>query len=407
MKLSWGQPFWAGAGGPELKCARLDRDVRCDVVVVGAGATGAMIADALTRAGLDVVCVDKRRPGCGSTGASTSLLLYELDTPLSRLANRVGLDGARRAYRLGVEAIERLEALATELGTDCGFARRKSVYLCSEEKDLAGLKEECEARENAGLRVEFLGHDDLRSTFGFRKPGAILSHDAAEVDPLRLTRLVLQRCVARGLRLYCDCEVTSVRPGDHCVRADVAHGPAITAAHVVYATGYEAAPYLNRRLAQPQITYAAVSEPVAGFPDWWERALIWETARPYLYLRTTPDNRVMIGGLDDEGLAYLGDVGRVKRKAAKLGELFAKLFPRVRFECAGAWAGVFETTSDGLPYIGRHPDFPRTLFGLGYGGNGLTFSVIAPGIIRDLCLGTPNADAELFGFQRALPKTLR
>ena len=38
--------------------------------------------------------------------------------------------------------------------------------------------------------------------------------------------------------------------------------------------------------------------------------------------------------------------------------------PRIAF----AWDGVFATTPDGLPYIGGHPDYPRQLFALGYGG---------------------------------------
>lgn len=405
MKLTWGQPYWAGESGATPKSALLERDARCDVLIVGAGATGALIADALTRQGMDVVAVDKRAPGCGSTGASTSLLLYELDTPLHRLAGLVGLESARRAYRLGVEAIQRFEALVAELGTDCGFARRKSVYLCSREKDLAELKQECDARRRAGLAVEYLGARDLRSMFAFHKPGAILSHDAAELDPLRLTRALLAACVTRGMRLYTQCEVTSVRPDDARIHARAAHGPTITASHIVYATGYEAAPHLDNRLAQPQITYAAVSKPTTDFPDWWQRALIWETARPYLYLRTTPDNRAMIGGLDDPGLAHLNDIARLKQKAATLAEKFADLFPHPTFDCDAAWAGVFETTPDGLPFIAPHPHAPHTLFALGYGGNGLTFAIIAADIIRDLCLGKPNPDANLFRFGR--PSTLR
>jgi glycine/D-amino acid oxidase-like deaminating enzyme len=67
-------------------------------------------------------------------------------------------------------------------------------------------------------------------------------------------------------------------------------------------------------------------------------------------------------------------------------------------ECA--WAGVFGETKDGLPYIGPHQQFPLGLFALGYGGNGITFSLIAAEIIRDALLGRSNPDAQLFGFDR-------
>jgi glycine/D-amino acid oxidase-like deaminating enzyme len=37
---------------------------------------------------------------------------------------------------------------------------------------------------------------------------------------------------------------------------------------------------------------------------------------------------------------------------------------------------------------------------MGYGGNGITFSIVAARILTDLIVGRPNADAELFRFQR-------
>jgi glycine/D-amino acid oxidase-like deaminating enzyme len=39
-------------------------------------------------------------------------------------------------------------------------------------------------------------------------------------------------------------------------------------------------------------------------------------------------------------------------------------------------------------------------FALGYGGNGVTYSMIAARIICDLYLGKANADARLFRFDR-------
>ena len=39
------------------------------------------------------------------------------------------------------------------------------------------------------------------------------------------------------------------------------------------------------------------------------------------------------------------------------------------------WAGTFGETKDGLPYIGEHKKFPNSYFVLGFGGNGITFSV--------------------------------
>jgi glycine/D-amino acid oxidase-like deaminating enzyme len=43
---------------------------------------------------------------------------------------------------------------------------------------------------------------------------------------------------------------------------------------------------------------------------------------------------------------------------------------------------------------------PDVYFTLGYGGNGMTYSVIAAELIRDAFLGRTNPDAQIFSFER-------
>ena len=64
------------------------------------------------------------------------------------------------------------------------------------------------------------------------------------------------------------------------------------------------------------------------------------------------------------------------------------------------WCGTFSSTKDALPYIGAYPGIPNMFFALGYGGNGITFSMIAAQIISDLYLGIANSDVHLFRFDR-------
>ncbi|MGY3696294.1 glycine/D-amino acid oxidase-like deaminating enzyme [Bradyrhizobium sp. USDA 3240] len=66
----------------------LSENLGCDALVVGAGITGSLVAERLTRQGLNVVIVDRERPGRGSTVASTAMLLWEIDRPLVELTAR-------------------------------------------------------------------------------------------------------------------------------------------------------------------------------------------------------------------------------------------------------------------------------------------------------------------------------
>ena len=77
------------------------------------------------------------------------------------------------------------------------------------------------------------------------------------------------------------------------------------------------------------------------------------------------------------------------------------MFPEIPFVTDMSWAGTFSATADGLPYIGMYPNKPNMYFALGYGGNGITFSMIAAQVIGNLITGKVDPRAELFGFDRS------
>jgi glycine/D-amino acid oxidase-like deaminating enzyme len=129
--------------------------------------------------------------------------------------------------------------------------------------------------------------------------------------------------------------------------------------------------------------------------------MLWNTAQPYLYLRETPDDRIIIGGRDE---AFYNPAKRdklISRKSNLLVRDYHRLFPDTPFRSEFSWTGTFGTTADGLPFIGAHPRFRNSYFALGFGGNGITFSVIAAAMIRDVLTGKKNRDKKLFSFERA------
>jgi glycine/D-amino acid oxidase-like deaminating enzyme len=143
-----------------------------------------------------------------------------------------------------------------------------------------------------------------------------------------------------------------------------------------------------------------VSEPLVKREFWYKNGLIWETSTPYLYIRTTRDHRLLVGGKDDDFTAAFKRDKALPGKAKMLEASFLELFPDISFTTDFKWAGIFGSTKDGLPYIGNHPSKPGIYFSLGFGGNGIVFSVIAGKIIRDLIEGNANTNASLFSFSR-------
>jgi glycine/D-amino acid oxidase-like deaminating enzyme len=401
VDLKSGYPFWPVNDGLLHVYPRLEGDAQCDVAVVGGGITGALVAHALTLAGFDTLVVDRRDIGWGSTAASTSLLQYEIDVSLVELTEKLGHDHASRAYLACRDAIDKLEALADALPNDVGFERKKSLYLATRKRDVKVLREELAARRAIGIHVDWMDDADIAARFPFTRPAALLSHDGAQVDAYAFAHGLFAESAARGARIFDRTEVAHIEANDGGVVLETTDKCTVRAKHLVFASGFETRTFLKDDIAKLVSTFAIASEPIASLDAWGEgKCLIWEHARPYLYLRTTADQRVIIGGEDESFRNPERRDRLLPKKAERLAERFHELFPDTKFETAFSWAGTFGETEDGLAYIDSHPAWPCCFFALGYGGNGITYSALAAEIIRDALLGKPNAYADLFRFNR-------
>jgi glycine/D-amino acid oxidase-like deaminating enzyme len=401
MDLKSGYPWWAVKNGLLHAFPPLQQDLRCDVVVLGGGISGALIADELSAHGHEVVVIDRRDVGWGSTAASTALLQYEIDTPMTELARRYGEADAVLAYRSCAEAIPLLQAKAAEV-RDVGFARTRSLYYASRHRDLHALRGEIELRARHGFAVQWRDRDAMRARHGFDAPGAILSDVAARVDPYRMACRLLARLEKRGVGVFDRTTVASIQASSRGVTLRTPEGFTVRAGHVVLAAGYEAQQWLDQRIAKNRSSYAFISDPIdAAALGALADTLLWETARPYLYLRSTDDGRLLVGGEDDAVDIPTRRDARVQGKARKLLRKVQALFPALPLAIDFAWAGTFAETSDGLPFFGPHPQHgPRVHFAMAYGGNGITYSMVGAGLLRALIERRRHPLAALFSFAR-------
>ena len=304
------------------------------------------------------------------------MLLYETDRSLADLASLVGMDAAVRAYQLGRDAIGHIEELCAAVGDPCGFARRPSVYLASSRRAVATLAFEHRLRRSHGLDCEFLSEDALAERFGIRAPAALYSGRQAEIDCYRFSHRLIAAATRHGARVYDRTEVTGIRKTHGLVELTTPNGM-IRARRAICAAGYEATESMGRNLADLNSTWACVTEPLEQRLPWQEPCLLWETARPYFYLRTTDDGRVLMGG-EDSRFSRRHEQHRVlEKKTARLLKRFHTMLPHVKTESAYSWAGVFSETRDGLPFVGQQNPGEGIHYALGYGGNGITLGVVA------------------------------
>jgi glycine/D-amino acid oxidase-like deaminating enzyme len=398
--LVGGDPPWASRNPQPREYPPLRQDAQCEVAVIGAGVSGAIIASLLSQEGLDVLLLDKHKVAHGSTLANTALLLYEADRPLYQLAEMIGEEDAVAAYRLSYKAIDQIAQLAHGLEKDCHFERRPSLTIARRDEDIDSLRRDYAIRRKYGFAVRLLNEREIQSQYGFAAPGALHAEQGAQMDPYWFTQQLIQQSAGRGMRAHEQTAVLEYRPGSAGATLITDRGHRIESRHTIFATGYEAERYTSRRLASANSTYAILVEPNAGLSGWGDGAAIWETARPYIFLRTTADGRILIGGLDDRTLDAKRRDAALKDKSRQLLDRLERMFPDLKPKIAHAWSGTFLNTRDSLPYIGQQKEFPGAWFALAYGGNGTTFAMIAAMLLRDRLLGRACPALELFRIDR-------
>lgn len=401
MDLKSGYPYWAVKNGLMYAFPQLDKNLTCDVVVLGAGITGALIADELASYGHDVVVLDQRDVCWGSTSASTALLQYEIDTHATEIAKRYDQASALLAYQSCLSAIDQVGALAGQIG-DVDYSPCQSLYYASNRLDQQALLDEFAWRKSYGFPVRWLSRRALKDEYQLTAGAAILSLVAARVDPYRLASKLLHRMQQQGSAVFDRTQVASIKATTGSVELITDQGMVIKTKHLVMASGYEAQCWLRQRVAQNRSSFAYITDPVAPTElGWLANTMLWESSRPYIYVRSTGDGRLLVGGEDDDlDIPALRDK-RVDRKAARLQRKLAKLFPQLQAKPAFAWAGTFAETSDGLPLFGQHSQYgPRVLFALAYGGNGITYSMLGAGLLRAQIERRRHALTELFSFSR-------
>lgn len=401
MDLKSGYPFWAVRNGLMQAFPRLQGDRRCDVAIVGGGITGALIADELAGHGHDVVVLEQRDVAWGSTAASTALLQYEIDTPMVDLAKRYGEPDALLAYQACADAIPMLQARAADLyAVDC--APMDSLYYASKRRHVSAMADEFALRRKHGFDVEWLDRDAVRARFGFDAPAAILSGLAASVDPYRMAYRLLMGIEKSGAGVFDRTTVAHIATTPRGVELRTTDDHLVRARHVVIAAGYASQRWLDAGVARNRSSYAFITDPMdAGTLGALSKTLLWETARPYLYLRATSDHRLLVGGEDDAVDVPAKRDARVEKKARKLLKQAQDLFPELPLKPAFSWAGTFAETTDGLPFFGPHDSTgPRVHFAMAYGGNGITYSMLGAGLLRALIERRRHRLAQLFAFSR-------
>ena len=382
-------PYWTtSATFPPF--AKLDKDRKTDVVVVGAGVTGLTAAYLLAKSGKQVIVLERDRCALTDTGHTSAHLTMVADVRMTELVKRFGRNHAQAVWDAGLAAIATVDDVVREHSIDCGFDWVEGYLhapLDGEAKqDVEHLQEDARLARDLGFDAQYVEAVPLINLPGVR------IQDQARIHPRSYLAGVAKAFVALGGRIYehsaadefCD-EPRAVKVASHTVRCEdiviATHNP------LVGLTGLAGATLFQTKLALYTSYVVAGRVPRGVVPD----ALWWDTSDPYYYLRVEPhrDFDVVIFGGEDHKTGQQDDTLDCYRS---LEERLSSIIPRV--ELTHRWSGQVIETPDGLPYIGQSAEHQYAA--TGYSGNGLTLGTLAGLMISDAILGRSNPWKELF-----------
>ncbi|EPB9413948.1 FAD-dependent oxidoreductase [Clostridium perfringens] len=352
----------------------LNKDIKTDVLVIGAGIAGILTAYMLKQKGREVIVIDASEIASGNTKNTTAKITSQHDLIYSKLISEFGEEKARQYAKANELAIKKYKEIIEDKRIECDFEEKPAYVYSLNEVDV--LKEEVEAAKNLGIDAEFVQEVNLP----FKIKGAVKFNNQAQFNPLKFLKGISNELViyenTRALEIKENLVVTS--------------GGNITANNIVVATHYpimNAPGYYFMKMHQER-SYVLALENTSEIDG------MYIDLNKEGYSFRTYNNLLLLGGIshrtgeNEEGGSY-----DELRKVAK--RLYLKAKEKYY------WSAQDCMTIDGIPYIGRYSsETPNIYVATGFNKWGMTSSMVSAMIISDMILEKENDFSEIFSPRR-------
>lgn len=395
-----GRPIFTNINEHKNQYKYLTKDIETDVCIIGGGVTGAITSYYFSKDSINCVLLEKSRIAHLSTSVTTSLLQYELDDNLSELTKYIDSEDVIRAYKLGLTALDEIDKFIKEYGNNCDYKKRDTLLYTSKEDEINAIKIEYDYRKNNNFDVEYINEENNKFSFDL-KAGILSKNGGAEIDPYKFTHELINVSQNNGLRVYENTEVIELKHYEDYVEVITEFGNTVKAKKVIVATGYNTKLFTNRNFATKTTTFNIATKPVENFNGWYEKVLIRDNCDPYNYLRTTPDNRIIIGGEDVDFIPDIFNEKLANKKYDILEHRLKNMFNDIKdIEIDYKYCGTFASTLDNLGFIGEDTKHNNLWYNLGYGANGILFAILGGKMLSKLYHGERDKDMRLFKIDR-------
>lgn len=338
----------------------LDSNISVDVLIVGGGISGILLAYELNKRNIDYVLLEEDRIGDGISKNTTAFLTINHDYLYNQMIGDIGVSKAKEYLSLNQNAILEYKKLSSLYDFD--FKECSNIIFSSYDSEL--LSKEKYALELLGVNVNEV--DSIPFDIKFHKGLEIRSQ--AIIHPLKFIK-----CISKNLNIY---EHTRIEEVFNRIAYTKNHK--ITFNKIVIATNY---PIINRfgfyftKLTQRR-SYVVSIKSDKTINDTYTS--IDENG---LYIRNYK-NYIIVGGNDRD----------MKNQCfMDFTKTIGNIFPKYQIEYA--WSNQDIVTLDHIPYIGRIDPFHKNYYVItGFNLYGFTWAMAASKIIADMMIDNKQCD---------------
>ena len=366
------------------KHKKLQADLRCQNVVIGAGMAGILIAYFLQEKGQDVIVLEAKEVGSGQTQNTTAKITSQHGCIYHDMIKNVGIDRAMGYARANEKAIQLYKEIITKEGIDCHFEELPSFLYTQKEYGVERLKKEGKAAKTLGIQAQYVRGDKLKE-LPFGVMGAVKFEGQAQFHPLEFIQ-----AIAEKLTIYEHSNVLEV--DEHFV---ITEHHVIVADNIIFATHYPfpivPGYYFMRQHQSRSYVIAIEGEGVPKQLD----GMYYGIDKGGLSFRHA-QGKLLVGG----GSHRTGKNDKMSGVCFLRNEI-KKCYPKA---VEGfVWAAQDCMPHDGIPFIGRFSlQHDHWYVATGFQKWGMSTAMVAAMIISDKIIGKDNPYAAVFSPQRLL-----
>jgi glycine/D-amino acid oxidase-like deaminating enzyme len=331
----------------------LDSDIKCDVLVIGGGIAGILIAYKLTNAGKNVVVVEMGKIGEKKTVKTTASITLLQDVSYHELISNIGFDKTKTYYKACQDAILEYKKLSNYL--DFYYEDVSSYKYFKDDND--NLNKEIEALNN--LEIAYNLVDKVSLPILFDK--AIEFKNQGQMNPMMLLKEL-----SKFIKIYENTKIIKVKDNKAYTESYT-----ITADSIVVATGFPFNKFrgLYSLKMHQNKSYVITTKNTLNF-----KGNVVGSKISDLYFRDY-NGSLIIGGNDI--------------KTGKFNNGFTDLFDfvdkNIDEKVEYRWINQDCITLDDIPYIGRLGLIKDNIYvATGFNLWGMTGAMIASTVIKSL-----------------------